>query len=153
MIDNPIAIGDKVERSLDNGETFSELPSLPTPLQGACLAVAWSPIAPREKDLFIIGGWRTTIGKPNPTTDMYVLHFQDNGMPHTEWVQKQTPMGVARARHGCSVIGTPPHRVHEIVVVGGLVGGFEATDSVEIFNTGDESWRTGKEKYQVILSN
>ena len=35
------SIGDKVERSLDDGKTFSELPSLPMKVQGACLVTVY----------------------------------------------------------------------------------------------------------------
>ena len=42
LIENEFSISDKVERSLDNGETFSELPSLPSPFWMACLAVVYN---------------------------------------------------------------------------------------------------------------
>ena len=123
---------DNVERSLDHGATFQELPNLPNKIIALCLVIVDS------ERIFTAGGY-----KGPALNNAYMLNLTES---EKGWKELQS-MSFPRFRHACGKVG-PENVAKKIVVVGGCNDGSCQTQtrlkSVEIYTVDSGSWENGK---------
>ena len=125
----------QVERSLDYGRTFQELPQLPNIISALCLVIV------DKERIFTAGGFT-----PHPSSTVlntaHMLYLTESSRG---WVELQS-MSYPRWIHTCGKVG-PELNPEKIVVVGGCKDGSCHTrlKSVEIYTIATGSWETGKQ--------
>ena len=125
----------QVERTLDYGRTFQELPQLPNIIHALCLVIV------DKERIFTAGGFT-----PHPSsTVLNTVHMLDLTESSRGWVELQ-PLSLPRYAHTCGKVG-PELNPEKIVVVGGCNDGSCHTrlKSVEIYTIATGSWETGKQ--------
>ena len=124
----------EVERSLDYGRTFQELPQLPNKISSLCLVVV------DKERIFIAGGFT-----PHPISTILNTAYMINLTESSRGWLELLPLSLKRYAHTCGKVG-PELNPEKIVVVGGCNDGGCRTrlNSVEIYTIDTGSWETGR---------
>ena len=107
----------------------------PVPIDGSDIG---SCVAAINSNMIFTTALKQEIGAGNEGQNKTFMYYKDLGA----WVPLPD-MPTSRSAVGCGVARDANGNA-EVVVVGGVAGVADFTDTVEIFNVKDESWRTGE---------